>query len=196
MTEQRAPIRPVIAPPAAPRTATRGQRWALFLGFGIALLFCLWMFQGILTPFVLAATIAYFLDPLATRLARLGIPRGIGAFLLVTLLGAVALIALLLLYPLILAQLGILVQRLPVYIAGIGQALRDLLTRLEEALGPDMLDQRLRELAISQAASMLSWLGTAATRLIGGGFALFSVFTFVVVTPVVAFYLLRVGPPC
>ena len=194
MTEQRAPIRPVIAPPAAPRTATRGQRWALFLGFGIALLFCLWMFQGILTPFVLAGTIAYFLDPLATRLARLGIPRGIGAFLLVTLLGAVALIALLLLYPLILAQLGVLVQRLPVYIAGIGQALRDLLTRLEEALGPDMLDQRLRELAISQAASMLSWLGTAATRLIGGGFALFSVFTFVVVTPVVAFYLLRDWP--
>jgi predicted PurR-regulated permease PerM len=126
-------------PPSAPRTATRGQRWGLFLGFGIALLFCLWLFQGILTPFVLAATIAYFLDPLATRLARLGLPRGMGAFLLVTLLAAITLIALLLLYPLILAQLGVLVQRLPAYVAGVGQALRDVLTRLEEALGPDML---------------------------------------------------------
>ncbi|MBM3588677.1 MAG: AI-2E family transporter [Alphaproteobacteria bacterium] len=193
MSDQRAPItaRPVLAPPTVPRTATRGQRWALFLGFGVVLVFAIWLFQGILTPFVLAATIAYFLDPLATRLARLGLPRGIGAFLLVTVLAAVTLVALLLLYPLILAQIGVLVQRLPVYIAGVGQALRDLLLKLEETLGPDMLDQRLRELAINQAASMLSWLGSAATRLIGGGFALFSVFTFVVVTPVVAFYLLR-----
>jgi predicted PurR-regulated permease PerM len=188
MSDQRPPIttRPMMVPQSAPRTATRGQRWALFLGCGVALLFSLWLFQGILTPFVLAATIAYFLDPLATRLARLGLPRGIGAFLLVTLLAAVTLIALLLLYPLILAQIGILVQRLPAYIAGVGQALRDLLLKLEETLGPDMLDQRLRELAIGQAGSMLSWLGSAATRLIGGGFALFSVFTFVVVTPVAA----------
>ncbi|MFM7415359.1 MAG: AI-2E family transporter, partial [Alphaproteobacteria bacterium] len=137
MSDQRPPItaRPVIAPPNGPRTATRGQRWALFLGCGIALIFCLWLFQGILTPFVLAATIAYFLDPLATRLARLGLPRGIGAFLLVTVLAAVTLVALLLLYPLILAQIGMLVQRLPVYIAGVGQALRDLLLKLEETLG-------------------------------------------------------------
>jgi len=133
MSDQRPPIaaRAVIAPPTGPRTATRGQRWALFLGFGIALIFALWLFQGILTPFVLAATIAYFLDPLATRLARLGLPRGLGAFLLVTLLAAITLMALLLLYPLILAQLGVLVQRLPAYIAGVGQALRELLTALE-----------------------------------------------------------------
>ena len=72
MTDQHQPLaaRPTITPPSAPRTATRGQRWGLFLGVGIALLFCLWLFQGILTPFVLAATIAYFLDPLATRFAR------------------------------------------------------------------------------------------------------------------------------
>ena len=132
MSDQRPPIsaRPGTAAPTGPRTATRGQRWGLFLGFGIALLFCLWLFQGILTPFVLAATIAYFLDPFATRLARLGLPRGMGAFLLVTLLAAMTLVALLLLYPLILAQLGVLVQRLPVYVAGVGQALRDLLTAL------------------------------------------------------------------
>ena len=196
MSDQRPPIaaRPVITPPTGPRTATRGQRWALFLGFGIALIFALWLFQGILTPFVLAATIAYFLDPPVTRLARIGLPRGLGAFLLVTLLAAITLMALLLLYPLILAQLGVLVQRLPAYIAGVGQALRELLSALEETLGPEMIDQRLRELAISQVGSMLSWLGSATTRLIGGGFALFNVFTFVVVTPVVAFYLLRDWP--
>jgi predicted PurR-regulated permease PerM len=181
-------------PPAAPRTATRAQRAALVIGLGGALLFCLWLFQSILTPFVLAAVIAYFLDPIATRLARLGVRRSLAAFLLIFLLMAMGLLAVLLIYPLILAQLGILVQRLPTYIAGVGALLRDGLVRLEEALGPEMMDQRLRELAINQAGVMLAWLGTAATRLIGGGFALFQVFTLVVVVPVVAFYLLRDWP--
>ena len=161
------------------------------LGFTGTLLFCLWLFQGILTPFVLAAVVAYFLDPLATRLTRLGIRRSLAAFLLIFLLMALTLIAALLFYPLILAQIGVLVQRLPAYIAGVGSLLQNGLQRLEEALGPEMVDRRLRDLAINQAGSMLAWLGTATTRLIGGGFALFQVFTLVIVVPVVAFYLLR-----
>jgi predicted PurR-regulated permease PerM len=188
------PPAPRFPPPAAPRTATKAQRTALLAGLGASLLFCLWLFQGILTPFVLAAVIAYFLDPLATRMARLGIRRSLGAFSLIFLLMALGLAAVLLLYPIILAQVGILVQRLPTYVAGLGALLRDGLLRLEEALGPDMMDQRLRELAVNQAGSMLSWIVTATTRLIGGGFALFQVFTLVVVVPVVAFYLLRDWP--
>lgn len=183
-----------IPPPAAPRTATRAQRTGLLVGLVGAVLFSLWLFQGILTPFVLAAVVAYFLDPLATRLARIGVRRSLGAFLLIFLLMTIVLIAVLLLYPLILSQLGVLVQRLPAYVTGVGTLLRNGLQRLEEAFGPEMMDQRLRELAINQAGVMLSWLGTAATRLIGGGFALFQVFTLVVVVPVVAFYLLRDWP--
>lgn len=182
---------PRFPPPAGPRTATRAQRMALVLGLAGTVLFGLWLFQGILTPFVLAAVVAYFLDPVATRLSRLGVRRSFGAFLLIFVLMAFALAAVLLLYPVVLSQLGILVQRLPAYISGVAALLREALERLEEAVGPEMMDQRLRELAINQAASMLSWLGTAATRLIGGGFALFQVFTLVVVVPVVAFYLLR-----
>ena len=189
----RAPAPPAarFPPPTAPRSATRAQRTSLVVGFAAVLLFSLWLFQGILTPFVLAAVVAYFLDPLATRLTRFGVRRSLAAFLLIFLLMAFTLAAVLLLYPLILAQIGVLVQRLPAYISGVGTLLRHGLERLEEALGPDMVDQRLRDLAINQAATMLSWLGTAATRLIGGGFALFQVFTLVVVVPVVAFYLLR-----
>ncbi|MBR0671941.1 AI-2E family transporter [Roseomonas soli] len=178
-------------PPSAPRTATPRQRLGLVLGFGGALLFSLWLFQGILTPFVLAAVVAYFLDPVATHLSRIGVRRGLAAFLLIFLLMALALAAGLLLYPLILSQIGVLVQRLPAYVSGVAALLQEGLMHLEEALGPEMVDQRLRDLAINQAGTMLSWLGTAATRLIGGGFALFQVFTLVIVVPVVAFYLLR-----
>ena len=179
---------------AGPRNATRGQRLALVLGLLAAALFLLWLFSAILTPFVLAACIAYFLDPLATRLARLGLPRGLASLLLITTLMALALIALLLLYPLIISQVGTLLARLPSYIAGVGSAMQEALQALEQRVGPEVLNTRLRDLAVSQIGAILSFIGTAATRLIGGGYALFNVFTLVVVTPVVAFYLLRDWP--
>ncbi len=177
-----------------PMVATRRQRLMLAVGVMSALLLSLWIFSAILTPFVLAACIAYFLDPLATRLARIGIPRPLGAIILVVLLLLLCLLALLLLYPLIIAQIGVLLARLPGYIATINAGLREFLLSLEEAAGPEVVDARLRELIISQSGAMISWLGTAATRLIGGGFALFNVLTLAIVTPVVSFYLLRDWP--
>lgn len=182
------------APAPQKRTATRAQRLGLVLGLLAAVLFLLWLFSAILTPFVLAACIAYFLDPVATRLARLGLGRGVAALLLVTGVMAAALLGLLLLYPLVIVQVGTLLARLPSYIAGIGAALQEALAALEQRLGPEVLDTRLRDLAVSQMGAILSFLGTSAARLIGGGYAIFSVFTLVVVTPVVAFYLLRDWP--
>ena len=188
-----------MAPPPGrgrpgPMVATRRQRLMLAVGVFSAVLLSLWIFSAILTPFVLAACIAYFLDPLATRLARIGIPRPLAAIILVVLLLMLCLLALLLLYPLIIAQIGVLLARLPGYVATINSGLREFLLSLEEAAGPEVVDARLRELIISQAGSMVSWLGTAATRLIGGGFALFNVLTLAIVTPVVSFYMLRDWP--
>jgi predicted PurR-regulated permease PerM len=182
--------------PANPgaRTATRAQRLALIFGLLATVLFAMWVFAAILTPFVLAATIAYFLDPPATRLERIGVPRGLSAFLLVFGLSAFCLMALLLLYPLLIAQIGVLVTRLPAYVAGIGALVRDALERAQEAFGPELVDTQLRDLMVRQAGAMVTFLGTAVGRLIGGGVALFAVFTFVIVTPVVAFYLLRDWP--
>jgi predicted PurR-regulated permease PerM len=210
MTEPKPPVvpapaaapRPPAEPPRAPpwpanqgaRTATRGQRLGLILGLLATLIFSLWMFSAILTPFVLAGVIAYFLDPPTSRLARIGVPRGVAAFLLILALAAICLLALLLLYPLLIAQIGVLIQRLPAYVVGIGALVRDALERAQEAFGPDVVDAQLRDLAVRQAGQMVTFLGTAVGRLIGGGVALFNVFTLVVVTPIVGFYLLRDWP--
>ncbi|MBS7813192.1 AI-2E family transporter [Roseococcus pinisoli] len=178
----------------APLVATRRQRLMLSLGALGTVIGGLWLFSEILTPFVLAGCIAYFLDPLATRMTRMGLPRGLAAILLVFLLVLLTLLSLLLLYPLIVSQMAMLLNALPSYVSSITATLRDLLVSLEEAAGPDLVGSRLRELIISQASAMVSWLGTAATRLIGGGFALFNVFTLAIVTPVMSFYLLRDWP--
>jgi predicted PurR-regulated permease PerM len=189
------PPRPpnLTASPGA-RTATRGQRLALVLGTMAALLFAIWLFSAILTPFVLAGCIAYFLDPPATRLARIGLPRGFAAFLLILALTALGLLALLLLYPLLVAQIGILLTRLPAYVTGLGQVVRNGLEAAQEAFGPEVVDAQLRDLVVGQVGQIMTVLGTAVGRLIGGGIALFNVFSLLVVTPVVGFYLLRDWP--
>jgi predicted PurR-regulated permease PerM len=186
-----APPRAAAWPPPNGARATRGQRLALFLGVIAVILFALWLFSAILTPFVLAACIAYFLDPPVTRLRRIGVPRGLAAFLMVLGLAALCLLAMLLLYPLLVAQIGVLIQRLPAYVTGISGLVQQALERAQEAFGPEVVDAQLRDLTVRQAGAMVTFLGTAVGRLIGGGVALFNVFSLLVVTPIVAFYLLR-----
>ncbi|HEV7264800.1 MAG TPA: AI-2E family transporter [Falsiroseomonas sp.] len=187
----REPLRTWPPPLNGARTATRAQRLTLVLGMLAALLFAIWLFSAILTPFVLAGCIAYFLDPPTERMARIGVPRALAAFLMVLALSAIGLLAMLLLYPLLIAQIGVLIQRLPAYVAGIGLLVQQALERAQEAFGPEVVDAQLRDLAVRQAGAMVTFLGTAVGRLIGGGVALFNVFMVVIVTPIVAFYLLR-----
>jgi predicted PurR-regulated permease PerM len=190
LAEPPLPGRPVPRPPAA----TRAQRLGLVFGIAGFLLIGLWAFSAILTPFVLAAVIAYFLDPPASGLVRLGVGRGLSSLLMILAVVGVALLCLLLLYPVLIAQVSVLLQRLPSYVVGIGAAVREALAALAERLGPDMVDTKLQDLAVGQAGAIISYFGTSIARLLGGGFALFNVFTLVTVTPVVAFYLLRDWP--
>ena len=174
--------------------AIRTQRLVLLAGLLIALWLALELFSAILLPFVVAAGIAYFLDPPTSRMQRAGLPRTLGALLMLIATLLFALLFVLLLYPLLLAQLGMLISRLPTYVSLARSAADALLVHFQEQFGPELVDERLRQLVAGQAGAVLAFLGTALSRLIGGGFALFNVLTLLVVTPVVAFYFLRDWP--
>ena len=177
-----------------PPGATRTQRLMLLAGLLVAAWLALELFATILLPFVVAAGIAYFLDPPTGRLQRVGVPRTLASLLLLVAALLCVMLFVLLLYPLILAQLGMLIARLPIYVNLVRSAADELLAQLQEQLGPEYVDERLRQLVASQTGAVLAFLVTAVSRLIGGGFALFNVLTLLVVTPVVAFYFLRDWP--
>ena len=109
-----APAEPA-ATPARAFHATRAQRFALIIGLLVAFWLALQLFASVLAPFVAAAVIAYALDPAATRLTRLGLPRGAAALLMILAVIAAVLLFALLLYPLVLVQIGLLVNRIPQY---------------------------------------------------------------------------------
>jgi predicted PurR-regulated permease PerM len=188
------PVWQVEAAPSPRAHATRAQRIGAVVALLIAFWLALQLFASVLLPFVAAAGIAYGLDPPTTRLVRLGLPRTGAAMLMMLGLIAAALLFALLLYPLALAQVGLLFGRVPQYVSLLQGWANQQIVHLQASFGSDVVNDKLRDLVSSQAGSMLSFLASALSRVIGGGFAIFNVLTLLVVTPVVAFYLLRDWP--
>jgi predicted PurR-regulated permease PerM len=174
--------------------ATRGQRVGLVVGLLVVAWLALQLFASVLAPFVAAAGIAYVLDPPTTRLTRLGLGRGIAALLVILALLAGVLLFALLLYPLILQQIGLLLGRIPQYVQLLQRWASEVIMDLQTNFGSDVVNDKLRDLVSSQAGNMLTFLATALTSVTGAGFAIFNVLTLAVVTPVVGFYLLRDWP--
>jgi predicted PurR-regulated permease PerM len=174
--------------------ATRAQRFALIIGLLVVFWLALQLFASVLAPFVAAAVIAYALDPAATRLTKLGLPRGLAALLMILAVIAAVLLFALLLYPLVIVQVGLLVNRIPQYATLLQGWAREVLTHLQENFGPDVVNDKLRDLISGQAGSMLSILLSTVTGVLGSGFAIFNLLSLAVVTPVVGFYLLRDWP--
>ena len=169
----------------------RIQRLAL-IGVLLAVVwYALQLFGTVLAPFVTAAVIAYALDPPVTRLARLGIPRGFAALAIILAIVAALLLFALLLYPLLRAQIGLLILRSPRYALLVQSWARDQLTVLQDQFGPDVVNDKLRDLVSGQAASIMSLVMSTITSVIGRGFAIINLLSVIVVTPIAGFYLLR-----
>ena len=178
-------------------TASRQIQWqrlALVIAFLIIFWFCLRLFSSILTPFVVAAGLAFFLDPGVTRLERLGIGRPYGTVIILAAAVLVVVVFVLLLYPIIASQAVAFATNLPAYIKTAQNGFGRIVSLTEHRLGPGAMSQKLNDIAANQAGALVSFAGTAATSIIGRGFAVVNVLALLVITPVVAFYFLRDWP--
>lgn len=188
------PASPVVPVPGARAQATRTQRISLIVGVLVVGALALQLFASVLTPFVAAAVLAYALDPPTTRLTRLGLPRGGAAAVMVIAVVAGLMLFALLLYPLVLFQIKLLITRIPQYALLIQAWASDQLAHLQQNFGTDVVNDKLRDLVSGQAASMLSFLLSAATGVVTSGFAIFNVLSLFIVTPILSFYFLRDWP--
>ncbi|MGD8711589.1 MAG: AI-2E family transporter [Thiohalophilus sp.] len=166
------------------------QQWLLLVVLGTIGL-VLYLLGPILAPFVTAAILAYMADPLADRLQTWKMPRTLAVVVVFMLLAAFALLLLLVLVPLIEDQLRVLVQKLPRYIDWL-QA--EGLPWLTSRLG---MEETTLDLATLKNAIQQHWqqAGGVVREMIGqvsrSGLALVGWIANLLVTIVVAFYLLR-----
>jgi len=172
------------------RDISAGTQVKIWLGVAAALIIFLVVFQSILLPFVAGLALGYFLDPLADRLEKWGVPRAVAAITLLIAFLLVMVGMLLLLLPLLQAQVAELVAKLPDYAARIQQGVANLAHMVEASLSPDDM-AKLREGVTAYAGTALGWLAGMLQSLVGGSLAFFNLMALLFVTPVVAFYMLR-----
>lgn len=167
-----------------------GQRLRFWLTVLAALLVLVYVLRGVLLPFVAGLVVAYFLDPVADRLERLGLSRSL-ATAAITLsffltLGAI----LMLLAPLLEGQMMAFIHKLPGYADLIADRLDPIWREAKRRLSPGDLD-RLRTGAGQYAGTVAAWALDFVKGLITGGMALVNILSLIFITPVVTFYILR-----
>ena len=154
------------------------------LGFAGILIF-LWMLGDTILPFVLGAAIAYLNDPVADRLEAMGFSRILATVTITA--GAVAtiLIATIVLVPVMVEQIREAVSHVPDYL--------DQLRILIEGWIPGLNDETslIRRTLSGFGENVKEWSAEVIKRLWSGSVALIDFLTLIVITPVVAFYMLH-----
>ena len=166
------------------------NRLLAWLGAVLLVTLMLWLLAPVLAPFVAAAVLADVLHPLVVRLGRFGLPPG----LIVVLVEALALVALLglflLLLPVLVREWPLLRQQLPVLLDRFGGALQPWLAQLGIELSLDRLDLK---------AQLAAWLSDNREDLMApllaslklGGSAALAVAGYAVLVPVALFFMLH-----
>jgi predicted PurR-regulated permease PerM len=147
----------------------------------------LWLLSDILLPFIAGMALAYLLNPLTNRLERLGLKRTLAALLIVGVAVLAFIFLILLIVPILADQLSALISNIPGYVTRLQALVADPNRPwLRRVLGSEDTSKSIGDL-VSQGAG---WLAAFLRSLWSGGRALISVFSLMVVMPVVAFYLI------
>jgi len=154
-------------------------------GIGLAVFaLIMWALGNVIFPFVAGAAIAYFLDPVADRLERMGCTRVV-ATLIITFVAIIAFIAgSLILIPTFISQLSELIANAPAYSQKVQAILQERLPSLMEP------DSAVRATLNDLGEALRARSGQLANSVITSAFSVIEILIFIVVVPVVAFYLL------
>ena len=169
---------------------------AIFAGF----CFALYLLGSAVTPFAAGLALGYLLDPVVHKLEKLGLNRLGASLLILVVFGASLAVFLIVVAPLLGAQLISFAQRLPSYATRLQALAVEEGNLLLDKYGGSWLDTLgLKErLTTQQMQNSIGefvtrgaqWLVNALSSLVSGGAAVFSFLSLLVITPIVAFYIL------
>ncbi len=155
----------------------------------LALILVLWLLSPILLPFIAGLVLAYFLDPVADALERLGLPR----LMATTLILLLSILLLVLIGLLIVPILG---DQIVKFAGDLPSLMKSLIERFNDVAPQWMKDAITKSGADIQgsvsdiAGKAAGWTATLLASVWSGGMALVNLLSLLVVTPIVAFYLL------
>ena len=169
---------------------TDAQKWLVLTGI-VFTGWLLYKLSPVLTPFLVGALLAYLCDPFVDRLEKYKISRTIAVIIVFTWLTIVILLCLLIIIPVIENQLSNLVSRLPQFINWLEQSV---IPYVAERTG---IEINTIELSGLKKAMTENWkdvgnvISLVLIKLSQSGQVLLTWLAYLVLIPVVTFYLLR-----
>lgn len=159
---------------------------ALFIGF-------VWLFNSILTPFILGIAIAYLLNPVVVKFSRKQIPRWATALIILTLFFGTLAMLFILTAPMVFRQAQMLIDQLPNYIQNVMDYLSPYLTWIQDRVGDDYI-QQINDYLKGSAGKVVGVTGGIVGGIATGGKVLAGMATTLALTPLVAFFMMKEWP--
>lgn len=171
--------------------------WAIVLA---AISYGLHVLGSVVSPFAMGIALGYLLDPIVSKLEAVGLNRVSATLLILAVFLAVLALALIVLGPILGNQIVAFAQHLPAYVMRLqslaieeGRALIQnyggnwvTALGLEQTISSNQLQKSIGDF-VGEGAQ---WLINALRSLVSGGAAVFGFLSLLVITPVVAFYIL------
>ena len=170
-------------------SVTQTQKNVFWLVFTLCLFYGIFILSDVLLPFVAGFFIAYFLEPSATILEKKLHSRTWALGLVFSIAALFVLIALLIVVPLLERQIVLFVKNTPAYAAFIKAQIAPVLAKLSTAF-PHQFENIRNSVAEHMSEGVTIVSGTFK-RILSGSMAVLNILSLIVITPFVAFYLLR-----
>ena len=148
------------------------------------------MLKEILFPFITGMAVAYFFDPVADKIEDKGIPRTLAALLIILVFFLVLLGFFVVLVPALQREVADLIKLIPQILIFVQKSFAALLEEFRYEASPKLLTD-MGSFVGQFAGKGMKWFTGLLVNLWSGGVALFNLFSLILITPIVAFYLLR-----
>ncbi|WP_075290359.1 AI-2E family transporter [Pararhizobium arenae] len=147
------------------------------------------VFSSILLPFLAGMALAYFLDPIADWLERSGLSRLMATIVILISFVVIFILALVIIIPIIASQAADFIEKVPGYTSRLQEVLLDANSRLV----PDWVAGQMGSIKQNAMKILEQGAGFVVTlfqQIWSSGVALLDILSLLIVTPVVAFYML------
>ena len=156
----------------------------------VFLCFLVYILRSVLMPFVAGIVIGYLLDPIAARFEKMGMNRTVATVLVMVLALVILVPAFVLLINMLDNQITTFIGAVPNYVSRLLKKIEPVLLRLQEDF-PSLEADRIKEYLSSNMSNNLKIFGKIIKGIVSGGVALINLISLLLITPVVAFYMLR-----
>ncbi len=159
----------------------------------VLLIAFVWIFKSVLTPFVLGIAIAYLLNPVVNKIVKLKIPRLVAVLILLVIFFIFTTVVIILAAPPLYREAVALANNVPEYIDKIMALLEPYLLIAQEKLGGDYISH-VQTMLKDNAGKFLQISGGVAGGIASGWQAVIGTATTVILTPLVAFFMMQEWP--